>query len=150
MKNFAQRGNSFSILIILAAAGIIFFLILVNALQFKDRLFNSLYPKPNSFASSGSSPVGNEVKFDQVQVKDTTDTSATVTWETNIPSTSRLIVGLYVDVLSLPTMEDTTLSVDHEVTITGLVSKTTYYYKVMSRNANDQEFSSEIKQLETK
>lgn len=146
----SQKGSAGYILIVVAALGIIFFLILVNALEFKDKLFSALFPKPPSYASN-SEPfsAGNKVNFSKITVVGNTSTTATFSWETNIPSTSKIIVGQFPDVLSLPSVEDTTLAVDHEVTISGLAPNTGYYYKAVSKNANNQEFNSEVKQFKT-
>ena len=45
-----NRGSA-PILILLAAVGLIFFLLVANSFEFKDKLFNLLFPKPPSFAA---------------------------------------------------------------------------------------------------
>lgn len=46
-----QRGSS-SLLIVIAAIGILSFLLITNFFSFKDKIFNILYPKPPSSAST--------------------------------------------------------------------------------------------------
>lgn len=41
-----------TVLILLALLGIIFFLLITNAFQFKDKVFNTLYPKSESLAQN--------------------------------------------------------------------------------------------------
>ncbi len=58
------KDNGFApILIILAAAGIIIYLLLSSTLPFKDKLFSLLYPKPSSFAQGSSVPDEILLKF---------------------------------------------------------------------------------------
>lgn len=78
-----------------------------------------------------------------VQITNITTNSATITWTTNHPATSRVIY----DVISRPTIDpedkpnhgyanstDTSseLTTDHSVTLTGLSANTTYYFRVIS------------------
>lgn len=68
----SQRGFA-PILILLAAAGIITFLLLSSTLPFKDKLFNTLFPKPPSHAQEPSVPDEILMKFKvgvSEQVKD--------------------------------------------------------------------------------
>src|SRR3989344_1916497 len=53
-----QKGIAPLILILLAALGIIVYLLLTNTASFKDRLFSLLYPKPPSHAEEADSVPG--------------------------------------------------------------------------------------------
>lgn len=57
-----QKGFA-PILILLAAAGLLAFLFLSNTFSFKDRLFNTLFPKPPSHAAEPSLPGEVIIKF---------------------------------------------------------------------------------------
>ncbi|HDQ16553.1 MAG TPA: hypothetical protein ENN31_00295 [Candidatus Vogelbacteria bacterium] len=78
-----------------------------------------------------------------IQVTNITTNSATITWTTNHPATSRVIY----DVISRPTIDpedkpnhgyaystqtSSELTTDHSVTLTGLSANTTYYFRVIS------------------
>ena len=63
----------------------------------------------------------------------TTLGSATIKWKTDVPTTSRVKFG--TDVGSLTnTIDSLTLTVNHEVTISGLNADTKYYYSVGNSN----------------
>ena len=57
----SQKGLAPIILILLAALGIIFYLLLTNTASFKDKLFSRLYPKPSSYAQQPTESVPDEV-----------------------------------------------------------------------------------------
>lgn len=72
------------------------------------------------------------ITFSNIQTSGETSSSVTVTWNTNIPSTSQVYYGTD-RTCSLSTTEDTTLVQSHSVTITGLLPQTAYYFRVVSR-----------------
>jgi hypothetical protein len=57
--------------------------------------------------------------------------SATITWVTNEPATSRVDFGTTPDALTSQA-EDLQLVTGHSLTLTGLAANTTYYYRVTS------------------
>jgi len=77
-----------------------------------------------------------------VSVSTVSDTKATITWTTNELSTSQVIYGT-TDSYGSQTTEDTTLTYQHSVTLTGLTKKTTYHYQVVSKDAANNSASSE-------
>jgi len=77
-----------------------------------------------------------------VSVSTVSDTKATITWTTNELSTSQVIYGT-TDSYGSQTEEDTTLTYQHSVTLTGLTKKTTYHYQVVSKDAAGNSASSE-------
>ncbi|MCK4453915.1 fibronectin type III domain-containing protein [Candidatus Parcubacteria bacterium] len=66
------------------------------------------------------------------------DTGATITWTTNENATSQVIYGTSTSYGS-ETTEDTTLTLQHSVTLSSLTKATTYYYKVISKDASDNQ-----------
>jgi len=62
------------------------------------------------------------------------DTKATIIWNTDELSTSQVVYGTSIS-YGASTTEDTTLTIQHSVTLTGLTKETTYYYKVISKDA---------------
>ncbi|HHE65003.1 MAG TPA: hypothetical protein ENL09_03170, partial [Bacteroidetes bacterium] len=77
-----------------------------------------------------------------VSVSTVSDTKATITWTTNELSTSQVIYGT-TDSYGSQTTEDTTLTYQHSVTLTGLTKETTYHYQVVSKDAANNSASSE-------
>ena len=66
-----------------------------------------------------------------------TVSGATITWTTNEAATSQLEYGLTEEWGSSMTLEALTTS--HSVKLAGLEANTTYHYRVMSKNATDNE-----------
>jgi len=62
---------------------------------------------------------------------ETTQTTATITWRTNILATSQVEYGLTTDYGNMTPLDEN-LVVVHSVTITGLEPATTYHYRVRS------------------
>src|SRR3989344_6866225 len=54
-KYFKDQGGALPILILLAAVGIIGFLLISNTFNFRDNLFSQLFPKPSSQAAKPES-----------------------------------------------------------------------------------------------
>jgi hypothetical protein len=59
------------------------------------------------------------------------DGSATISWTTDEPSTSKVEYGTSPDALT-PSANDPALTTSHSVNLTGLEPQTTYYYRVSS------------------
>ena len=64
------------------------------------------------------------------------DTSAVITWTTDEDATSQVVYGT-TKAYGSETDEDSTLTPKHSVTITGLTKVNTYFYKVISKDAQD-------------
>jgi peroxiredoxin len=71
-----------------------------------------------------------------------TKTGATIKWETNEPATSQVKYGTS-KTYSSETPEDTDLSTSHSIKLTGLDAGTTYYFKVISKDAAGNEITAE-------
>ena len=72
----------------------------------------------------------NGPAISNVQVA-TTETSATVTWNTDVPATSEVAYGTTA-AYELGTETDGALKTSHSITLNGLSSETTYHYQITS------------------
>lgn len=86
-------------------------------------------------AGDQASPV-----ISNVQSGNSTSTSATISWDTNEPSTSAVLYGLTSSYGHR--VENVDLVLNHEVVLSGLEPSTTYHFQVISKNSNDNEASS--------
>ena len=75
-----------------------------------------------------------------VQVSNVTNTSATITWDTDVPSDSKVQYGMTTSYGST-TPVDPTYVTSHSVTLTGLTPGTIYHYRAISDNANGSALS---------
>lgn len=73
-----------------------------------------------------------------VSVSNITESSAIITWATNEPATSQVQYGK-TETYGSETAENTNLSTNHSVTLPGLDDGTTYYFKVISKDASENE-----------
>jgi hypothetical protein len=64
--------------------------------------------------------------------------SAIISWTSVVPSSSRVEFGL-TPVLNLATAEDTRLTTNHSILVTGLQPGTTYHYAVVSKTVTNME-----------
>jgi hypothetical protein len=71
-----------------------------------------------------------------ISVSDITETGATITWDTDVPATTRVEYGPTKDYGS-STNEDSTLVTSHSVSLTGLSGE--YHYRVISKDADQEE-----------
>ena len=77
------------------------------------------------------------------QVSDnTTASSSVISWITDEPADSQIEYGKTTDYGSMTTRDDEMVT-SHSVTLDSLDSKTTYYYKVISKDASGNEATSE-------
>src|SRR4029078_8902676 len=82
-----------------------------------------------SFTTTGLPDTEPPILLSGPEVKAATDTSLTVVWTTNEPSTSAVS---YNDNSAFFTVNDTKLVIEHEVVLAGLMSATTYNITVSS------------------
>lgn len=99
--------------------------------------YGSKTASPNPIVSAGQVTTCDidfpeSLTISNVQAGNETGSQITITWTTNIPSTSQVFYGPD-RTCSNQTVEDTNLTTNHSVTITGLQPLTGYYYKVVSR-----------------
>jgi peroxiredoxin len=83
-----------------------------------------------------------------VKVFNITDSSATVTWQTDRPATSHVEYGT-TDVYGSTTPLNDELTTSHSVTLTGLKPSTTYYFEMKSQDAGGNEAMSEPRTFTT-
>ncbi len=76
-----------------------------------------------------------------IQVTGIGDNSATVSWNTSEPATGKVEYGLFENYGS-STAEITTLTASHSHSITGLMAKTLYHYRVKNKDAAGNEVTS--------
>ena len=72
------------------------------------------------------------VRITDVQVSNVTQTSATVSWNTAVFSTSRIDYGLSAPNYTNTTGTDSNLTRTHSMTLAGLTANTTYHYRIVS------------------
>ncbi len=71
--------------------------------------------------------------------------NATVNWETNEPATSKVIYGTSSSTLTNSSRTDSLLTLKHSLRLeNNIYSGGTYFYKVISRNANGEETQSTV------
>src|SRR3989339_246266 len=98
-----------------------------------------VFIKPDS--SSQNSMLGSKsipINIKNVIVTGITENSATVIWETDKPSTSKVDYGVTANYEST-TDTDNTLVLKHSVEISGLLSRQTYHYKARSVDESGNE-----------
>jgi len=100
--------------------------------------FTTKKPKPKP------PPVMSELKVVSVR-----PTLAKITWKTDIPSTSQIRFGIKTGELNQVTIELATLVTEHAVTVSDLSPKTTYFFKAVSRSAEEIAGESEEKTFAT-
>lgn len=83
-----------------------------------------------------------------VQASGETGDTATVTWDTNGPASSKVYYGTDRN-CSLSTAENGSQVTSHSVTLTGLAPMTTYYYRVYSKNPSAAAAMSDARALVT-
>ncbi len=79
----------------------------------------------------------------------TTDTSATVTWTTNEAATSKVEYGL-TQALEKPSVSDSSLVLSHSLSLSGLQTDSTYYYRLTSIDYNNNPGTTAILIFKTK
>jgi hypothetical protein len=92
------------------------------------------YSAVMTFTTTGTAPAGPPV-ISNVVVSNITNTSATITWTTDQPSSSLVNFGTTTGYGSATTL-DPTLVTSHTVSLTGLTLGTTYDFDVVSTNAS--------------
>ena len=83
-----------------------------------------------------------------ITAMDITETTATITWTTDEPATSRVEYGL-TDSYGSSSGKDNTLVTTHSIALSGLAAGTTYHYRVESADASGNNTVSENNTLKT-
>jgi phosphodiesterase/alkaline phosphatase D-like protein len=119
------------------AAGTTYHYRVISADAWNNEARSGDYTFTTTAADDKKAPVISEVTATGI-----TATSATIIWTTDEPATSQVDYGTRRTYGST-TPEDATLVTEHRVTLTGLVPKTTYYYRVKSADASGNPAQSE-------
>jgi peroxiredoxin len=83
-----------------------------------------------------------QLVISEVKISNITNFSATATWQTDRPASSRVEYG-ESDTYSLLASSDNEMGTDHLVTLTDLKPNTTYHFRVKSKDAGGNETASE-------
>ena len=84
-----------------------------------------------------STPENNNILINDVKAIDITNTSAVITWVTNLPASSQVEYGQRKEAKRL-TSEDAELLINHAVTLSNLEPNRTYLYRAYSRSETGQ------------
>lgn len=90
----------------------------------------NMYVTDFALAESNPTPI-----ISNVQATGVTNNSATITWTTDLASTSQVEYGTTTAYGTLTPLDSTPVT-SHSVTLTGLAQNTLYHYRVISSNAN--------------
>ena len=101
-----------------------------------------------SLASRNQATPSPALAIQGVSVLSITDTSAALAWTTDKPATSQAAYGHTAALESTTTLNQEPVT-SHSVKLTSLEPNTTYYFKVMSKDADGKEAISDTGQLTT-
>ncbi|MDP3764540.1 MAG: fibronectin type III domain-containing protein [bacterium] len=99
-----------------------------GGIDYSDNYFTATSTPPTTTITDRTAPTISSVVATSI-----TSTSAIITWITDEPSDSQIEYGLNNLFGNLSAL-DTSLTTNHSVTLTGLNSNTTYYYRVKSKD----------------
>jgi hypothetical protein len=95
----------------------------------------------NPANTSGQNPASSApLSISQVAVANLNNTSAVITWTTNLPSSSQVEYGPTTAYGSMTALDSNSVS-NHEVLLSGLRGGTSYHYRVHSSDASSQAVS---------
>ncbi len=104
----------------------------------KDASGNSaIFSKVETFTTA-SPPDTTPPIISGVKLTDVSDSTATITWVTDEKATSRIDYGI-TSAYGSAVSPDNSLIVNHSVTLSGLVADKTYYFRVKSKDARENE-----------
>jgi len=83
-----------------------------------------------------------------VSVGNITEESATISWQTTVPATSKVVYGTN-NTMDKSTQEDNTMVTEHTVELLGLKPNTEYKFKVISKDEKNNEVESNIYSFKT-
>jgi peroxiredoxin len=93
--------------------------------------------------SASNSEDSNPPTIDSINISEITESSATITWRTNEEATSQVQFGTTPQILDSESKLDK-FTADHSITLKRLDTDTTYYFRIVSKDANGNESASEI------
>jgi hypothetical protein len=105
-------------------------------------------PIPTLIPTPIATPSINSLTITNI-VATSTSSSATISWTTNIPSTSKVLFNTNSNLNQ--TIEDNTFSTHHQIILPNLSKNTRYYYKTSSKTFDGlMEINSSLLQFKTK
>lgn len=105
-------------------------------------------PSPTPTNTPSPTPVP-ELSIVNVHATNITRSSATVSWDTNVPGTSFVQYGTSTRRMNSYTSETASTRTDHSVALSNLSKGKTYYFRALSRDANGDLHVSAINSLKT-
>ncbi|MBN1193619.1 MAG: family 10 glycosylhydrolase [Coriobacteriia bacterium] len=90
----------------------------------------NMYVTDVTLSESDPTPI-----ISNVQATGVTNSAATITWTTDLASSSQVECGLTTSYGTLTPLDSTPVT-SHSVALSGLAQNTTYHYRVLSANAN--------------
>jgi len=137
-----QSGNTFTSSAIPVSGGASLYTLKINASDLAGNTYTYQFQLPTGTAltSSGGGGGGGDVTppvISNVASSSVGATSAVISWTTNEQADGQVVYGTtpgsYTS--SWPTVPDSTLSTSHNISLSGLTSGATYYYRVKSKDA---------------
>jgi len=126
--------------------------------ELKQIIFAAVTPTP---ALAGKTVTGGRLNVDNALTVDDTapvisgisvspgSNTASIRWLTNEAASSDVLYGINPDNLNLSSLNSTKV-INHQVTLTGLNSQTTYYYRVRSADAAGNVSISDVRSFTTR
>ena len=88
-------------------------------------------------------------KIFDIEITEITDSSATISWKTNLKSTSKVVYGK-TDKLEIGELEDLMFVYEHQIQLVGLDPDTLYFFQIRSKSMAGAEGKSDILSFKTK
>lgn len=90
------------------------------------------------------------LQISRIKVSNITVSEAIINWNTSLPGTSKVVIENPNSALPDLVVEDIVLKDKHTLLVSGLQSRTRYYYRVYSRNASGVESQSSRESFQTR
>lgn len=101
-------------------------------------------------SSPTSNPTASAFSINNIKVTSISPSRATISWISSVPSSSQVEYGVSSNNLNLATPIDNKLVTTHKQTLSNLAKKTTYYFRVKSKNSQGLEMISSTQSFNTK
>lgn len=101
------------------------------------------YNLNDAYSNIGSFRTSSAAQIERVSVTDITASSAVISWETSIPTKSRISYGTSTDYGLEHSNDNEEYNTQHTQRVTGLSSGSTYHFKVKSQTSFGSQFESD-------